>query len=358
MAKLAFACYAAVATAASPPLSHAEMFNTFVQDYSRTYTSEAERAHRFLVFSESMKFIEDSNAQGHSYTLGITQFADLTFEEVLGEYVGGSVAMPRPNATEFEKPADLVLDDRVDWREKNAVTPVQGQGHCGGCWAFSAIGALEGAMVVAGHPLTKLSEQELVTCDADGFTMMGCNGGNPVKAMSWTTNNGICSEKEDPFVCRYSNGPECQNHKCQKSKCTPVLKGGMMYSGDVYKVDYISSHAVEALEAAVMLSPISVQIMANNPPFIHYTKGVLTDDACGSKLDHAVLAVGYGVDGDLKYWLVKNSWNATWGEEGYVRIQRGKKGSWPFHPVPFGECGIRLSAAYAKVRAPKSSIVV
>jgi len=262
------------------------------------------------------------------------------------------------NATKFEKPDDLVLEDSVNWTAKGVVTPVQGQGHCGGCWAFSAIGALEGAMAVAGWPLTKLSEQELVTCDYDGFTMMGCNGGNPIKAMSWTMNNGICSEADDPFICRYSNGPECENHKCVKTTCTPVLKGGLMYSGDVYKVVEVNQNTPEALEAAVMKSPVSVQIQANNQPFIHYTKGVLTDDACGDRIDHAVLAVGYGVEGDLKYWLVKNSWNATWGENGYVRIQRDKKGSWPFHRVPFGECGIRRSPAFPLVHPPKKSIVV
>jgi cathepsin L len=51
-----------------------------------------------------------------------------------------------------------------------------------------------------------------------------------------------------------------------------------------------------------------------------YTKGVITSDLCGTKLDHAVLAVGYGTEDGEDYFLVKNSWSAAWGDEGYLKI--------------------------------------
>jgi cathepsin L len=295
-----------------------------------------------------MKFIEETNAKQQSYTLGVTQFADLTFDEFQAEFVGGFIPTPVANRTKFEKPGDLILPDSIDWVEKGAVTSVKGQGHCGGCWAFSATGALEGAMAAAGWKLTELSTQELVSCDT-GFTMMGCDGGNPEKAMTWVMHNGICSEADDPFVCRDSLGKACKTHQCVKPKCTPVLKAGQMFEGDVYKVVQVGDK-VEDLEAAVSQQPTSVQIQANSQVFQHYTGGVLSDDACGHRLDHSVLAVGYGVEGGQKYWKVKNSWNATWGEKGYVRLARGKPKFW-------GECGIRQSPSFAKVRPPKEIVV-
>merc|ERR1712110_1146937 len=79
-----------------------------------------------------------------------------------------------------------------------------------------------------------------------------------------------------------------------------------------------------ALEAAVTKQPVSVAIEADKTVFQHYTGGVLKDEACGQKLDHGVLVVGYGTDatgGD--YWKVKNSWGTSHGEEGYWRIERG-----------------------------------
>lgn len=54
--------------------------------------------------------------------------------------------------------------------------------------------------------------------------------------------------------------------------------------------------------------------------FHHYFSGIITDNSCGTGLDHAILAVGYGIENGFEYYIVKNSWGADWGEKGYVRI--------------------------------------
>lgn len=65
--------------------------------------------------------------------------------------------------------------------------------------------------------------------------------------------------------------------------------------------------------------PVSVVVDAN--PIFHYSGGIF-DGAC-SKITHAVIAVGYGLDPNgIEYWIVRNSWAATWGENGYIRIKR------------------------------------
>lgn len=103
----------------------------------------------------------------------------------------------------------------------------------------------------------------------------------------------------------------------------------------------VTPESVAALQTAVAQQPISVSIDAETYYFQTYKSGVLTDaTACGVNIDHAVLAVGYGVSGSTNYWLVKNSWSSSWGEQGYVKIaaQEG-----------FGVCGVQSGPLYPTV---------
>ena len=95
----------------------------------------------------------------------------------------------------------------------------------------------------------------------------------------------------------------------------------------------------KALQKAVANQPVSVAIDASGSDFQFYQSGVFTG-SCGTELDHGVTAVGYGVSADgTEYWLVKNSWGTEWGEEGYIRMQRGVK-------AEEGLCGIAMMASY------------
>ena len=79
---------------------------------------------------------------------------------------------------------------------------------------------------------------------------------------------------------------------------------------------------VSQMKAAIQQQPLAVAIEADKFVFQTYSSGVLDSTKCGTNLDHAVLAVGYGTDAatGLDYWLVKNSWNTTWGDKGYVKL--------------------------------------
>merc|ERR1711924_485652 len=124
----------------------------------------------------------------------------------------------------------------------------------------------------------------------------------------------------------------------KQETCSPKPPAFVLAPGDVTGHTDVES-TENALEAAVAQQPVSFAIEADKSAFQLYTGGVLTSDGCGEQLDHGVLAVGYGEDNGQKYWKVKNSWGAQWGENGYIRIAK-------FAAESGGECGIRKGASF------------
>lgn len=295
-----------------------------VKQRNHTYATKAEHDKRFEIFKDSMEKIKAHNEAGLSWTMGITPFADMTADE-FKKYIACGRFEHKPSDTLFTAPKDLAASDSVDWVAAGAVTPVKNQGNCGSCWAFSTTGSIEGRSFIATGTLTSLSEQDLVDCSTENS---GCNGGLMDYAFEFVEGNGgLCTEAAYPYVAK-------QHKKCKHKKTT--------------KYDPISSYTDVAqstadLMAAVQSGPVSVAIEADQTSFQYYTGGVLTD-ACGTSLDHGVLAVGYGTDGSDDYWTVKNSWGGDWGESGYIRLCRNCNAN-----DGAGQCGILTSASYPVV---------
>jgi len=303
------------------PANYAMMWQNFRKEYPKVYTL-GEEEHRFEIFKNNVDKIYMENTKGHSHTLGVTEFADMTSEEFNGIYTGGYnpglrskslQSLPFPNIT-----GDIPAS--VDWVTKGAVTPVKNQQQCGSCWAFSTTGSVEGAYFVASGKLESLSEEDLVQCDHNGD--QGCNGGLMDNAFEFIQKNGgICSEQAYPYTSGGGQTGQC------KAGCSPVVT----LSGHVD----VPTKDEDALKKAVSQNPVSVAIEADKSAFQLYKGGVLDSPACGTQLDHGVLIVGYGTDGGKDYWKVKNSWGATWGENGYLRMARGKN-----------MCGIATQPSY------------
>lgn len=153
------------------------LFTLFKKTHGKTYVDVAEEAQRKLIFTKNLIRAKQLDKANPHASFGITQFSDLTQEEFLSRYANAAKYFKSHLQTPRTFVSVSVTDnvpDKIDWREKGVVTPIKDQGQCGSCWAFSAIGNIEGQWAVAGNPLVSLSEEMLVACDTvDG----GCEGG-------------------------------------------------------------------------------------------------------------------------------------------------------------------------------------
>lgn len=291
-------------------------FESWKKEHNKVYATAAAEAKAKASWIANDKTIAEHNAKGKSWTLGHNEYTDLTWEEFAAERLPGLLPQPSfpvPRSSTFTIPADFDPPDAVDWVAKGAVTAVKNQGRCGSCWAFSTTGAVEGAWAVATGRLVSLSEEELVQCSHNGN--MGCKGGLMDNAFKWIEETGLCLESEDPYTSGGGTTGKCVG---KSATCAPnVTVTGFT---DVPKGDET------ALLAALAQQPVSIAIEADKSAFQMYKGGVLDNPACGNKLDHGVLLVGYGTDDDSgkDYWKIKNSWGPRWGEDGYIRFVRGK----------------------------------
>lgn len=301
-----------VATNARSREVYEKAFFEHMVEFDLKFESGEEFTRRLQIFADNFDLIEKHNSEDHTYKLGVNKFAHMTHSEWI-DYVhlGGTrpPSLRRNAARVHAAPADpSKLASSVDWTTAGAVTGVKDQGSCGSCWSFSTTGSLEGAYYLKYGKLLSFSEQELTSCDTAN---LGCNGGWMDTAFetiqSW---GGITTEDQYPYT---SGGGSTGT--CKTTGYTNVAEAAPKSYTDV------QTGSVTALESAVAQQPVSIAIQANQIAFQLYKSGVLTGK-CGTNLDHGVLAVGYGTDNGVDYWKVKNSWGPSWGESGYIRIEK------------------------------------
>ncbi|XP_059283307.1 zingipain-2-like [Lycium ferocissimum] len=307
-----------------------EKHELWMARHGKTYENDAEKAKRLNIFKENVKFIESFNKNGTKpYKLGINKFADLTSEEFLKYYtthglnkLSSKSQQSSPaifSSFKYENMSDV--PSFMDWRKSGAVTNVKQQGQCGCCWAFAAVGALEGANKLSTGKLISLSEQELLDCTTENN---GCNGGLITTAYDFIVKNGgIALESNYPY-------------KEYQDSCKSAQEG----TDSAVKMSRYETlpSSESALLKVVSQQPVSIGI-AVTEEFHMYQSGVY-DGSCDDQLNHAVTIIGYGTNEDgTKYWLIKNSWGTSWGENGYMKLARDTG-------IEGGLCGITTAASY------------
>lgn len=309
---IAIASLALVYLTATPASENDLAFQQFIGEHGRNYESTEEYNFRRNIFMQSLEKVKAHNAKGLSWTYGINKFSDWTDEEyqvllgLKGSRNSNAQDLPIIQLPKVAKPEDL------DWRKISGyVGPVLNQGACGSCWAFSAAQALAGSYYKAFKEVVDVSRSQAVDCD---FFSHGCNGG--------LQENAFTRWMKFPFRLEADYPYKPEDRKCQED----TVKSSMPLLKTAFRVDVGDSLLYDAL----VHQPVSISIRAENDDFRHYTGGIITGDGCGYEIDHAVLLVGYIQSDDA--WIVKNSWGADWGEEGYVRIAKTKDAH--------GVCGI------------------
>ena len=304
-------------------------FRIFQETFGKTYENLVEFESRFNIFRENLRTIISHNVDSkQNFTMKVNQFTDLTVEEFKKQFVGGlttKTELGSYGCKSFSSSASG-SPSVVDWRGKGAVTAVKDQGQCGSCWTFSSTGAAEGAWAISKGQLIDLSEQELVDCATGiSYGSHGCSGGQMEGAFKYLIEHGQCSLGSYPYTAKDGSCHTCSSI-AHFSSCS-----------DVKPNDQIS------LKAAVAQQPVAIAIEADTRYFQSYSSGVLTSSSCGTNLDHGVLIVGYGSENGIDYWLVKNSWGTTWGENGYVKIGRSDSLN------DAGICGIAMDPSFISV---------
>ncbi|KAI2644209.1 Cathepsin S [Labeo rohita] len=279
--------------------------------YNKFYSSKNEELSRRELWERNLELITIHNLEAsmglHSYDLSMNHMGDMTTEEIL--LLLATTRIPhdfKRQTAGFVGSSGAAVPNSVDWRAKGYVTRVKNQGNCGSCWAFSAVGALEGQLKKTTGKLVELSPQNLVDCSYS-YSNRGCRGGFMCSAFQYVIDNGgIDSESSYPY--KGVQGPCRYNPSKRAANCTSYY--------------YVRKGDEEALKQAVAnIGPISVAIDASRTQFHFY---------------HSVLVVGYGARAGQDFWLVKNSWGTTFGNKGYIRIARNQNNM----------CGIASYATY------------
>ncbi|XP_054166568.1 procathepsin L-like [Oppia nitens] len=299
-----------------------KLFKQQFRSGSDLYTTEEDEAYRRTIFEDTYRQIVRHNNEAdqglHTYWMGINQFSDLTTKEWERQWLS-SIITSNVSSESIEFNGDL--PSSVDWRNKGLVAPIKNQGQCGSCWAFAAVAAVEGQYAKKHGHIQTLSEQNIVDCNHQTDCQRG--GNSEMAYNTITREGGIESEQDYP----YTSGRTQRVGTCRFQRALSKAN-----------IQRFSSTSGETgiQQAVANVGPITVYIDASGNGFRNYRSGVYSGPCSSTQLNHAVTAIGYGTEGSQPYYIIRNSWDTTWGDRGYVKIYRGRntcgvatEGTWP-----------------------------
>jgi len=266
-----------------------------------------EEPKRFAIFVENLKIIDERNAKNNVH--GITKFADLSQDEFETHFLGSRSPI-RPTADDPLKTTVCTVSKtgtatEVDWSGK-LTTAVKNQGYCGSCWAFSATEQLESDAMRLDLGTYVLSPEQTTQCTKAAF---GCGGGWTESAYTYISNaGGLELDSDYPYTSYFGTTGTCH---AEESKEVVSLTGFTVISCG----SDTASTETNMANYTLSTGPLSVCLDASS--WNSYTGGVMK--VCGNNVDHCVQAVGV----NSEYWIVRNSWGADWGEQGYIYLAYG-----------------------------------
>merc|ERR1719272_731118 len=311
-------------------------WEAFKAKYKKHYASDVDEQQRYALFQEAKTRVAGLNElNGGGNVFGINWMSDRHDVET---YKRGLV---KPKDFKATAPVLKFETSRaptsINWRDTEAVTGIKNQGQCGSCWAFSATEAIESQMILGtgGKFAINLSPQQVASCTP--APAEGCNGGFTEKAYDYVKSApGLANA----FFIEYEQSltQSQQTMACPTAKVEAIngtmqqLQGGYaQVEGYSYAVPPCTAGACESQDlkgfaAALERTPLSICVNAG--AWNDYVGGVMTSAACGPMgamyQDHCVMATGFNTTAPTPYWIVRNSWADTFGENGYIYLEMAK----------------------------------
>jgi cathepsin L len=297
-------------------------FEDHVSTHALTFLQGSDEwKEREALFESELKRVKAHNAAGKSWKETINRFSHLNAKEKK-EFFGrdknihhahkltGSIPQRLPNKNDKTVSE---LPNEIDWREHGIVSAVKDQGHCGSCWAFATTAVIESAVAKSSGLLFDLSVQQMAMCAPNPDHCGGtgnCEGSTAELGFDYIAKStGMVEEYMYGYGAYYGNVTDCQ----VPSGPPKGTIGGYVTNPMNQLEPFMNSLVNEG--------PVAISVDASS--WHAYASGVY--DGCNQEqpdIDHAVVAVGYGEDDLGKYWIVRNSWSASWGEAGYIRLRR------------------------------------
>jgi len=281
-----------------------------------------ERARRAEALEQHQHEVQEVNeafmAGNKTWYDAINEFSDIPDDEFLETHTGLVEDEERRYDERSEKFYDAYRYSRQSIPASynsvslGHVSPVKSQGSCGSCAAFATMGLVETCFKKVLGVFGDYSEQHFLDCGYNGQNINGCNGASVGGYAQWLTgddfNGDLASEAEYSYTgvrgtCRSDFSAFYQGAKISDMYYT--------WSGDE------ETMARLVAEHGAVMTAVGV-----NSGFSSYSGGVYAG-CTGDSINHGVVVVGYGTEDGVDYWLVKNSWGSSWGDEGYIKVQRG-----------------------------------
>ncbi|KAK6731338.1 hypothetical protein RB195_007671 [Necator americanus] len=283
--------------------------------------------------------------------------------EQYAKTVMSSEFVTKPNQNYVVKDVDLnielpeTFDAREKWPNCRSIRTIRDQSNCGSCWAVSSASVMSDRLCIQSNGTIQswVSATDILSCCKN--CGRGCYGGSAFSAFVFAQTEGVCTggPYREPNVCKPYAFYPCGQHRNQNNfgpcpegkwptpKCRRMcqLKYNVIYEDD--KIYGKATYHIPNTETQIMQ-----EIFTNGPvvgsfsvygDFEHYKEGVYVSNGVQPKGIHSVKIIGWGVHNGLKYWLIANSWNIDWGDEGYVRFLRG-----------VNHCGIETSVVTGLMR--------
>ncbi|CAB0021061.1 unnamed protein product [Nesidiocoris tenuis] len=295
--------------------------NDSKREFKKEYATPEEEAQRRGIFLNNKRHIDEHNKLYDdglkSYELSLNHFADQTLDEIVSkrrllkkERIDlGARTLNKDQPIQFES-SGKTLPESVDWRKSGIVSPIKSQGDCLACYAVVAAEAIEAQYARIHGQQILFSAQQIVDCSSPEGNF-GCHGGMVDWSYQYVMRaGGLMSESDYPYTA--------EDNVCAFNKSNVAVS-------ITNYVEIKNGSEIALQEAVADYGPVSVSIDTGSFDWYYFTgTGIFDHPDCFAEVNHGVLVVGYGSDNGTDYWIVKNSYGYSFGDEGYIKMSRNK----------------------------------